>query len=141
MTSPVIMTRAHYEGARHGTGETVRRPDWSSPDRGHRSNTSVAGVAFRPGPSARRARQSIVQSRVPDRERAFDPAGRWARILRRGRLVLQSPGVALLSGVTSVLLMGLSPILADDTASDPNPAAPVVVSVPDSGSADRPGIR
>lgn len=132
MSSPVFTTQ-------HGAGPQRRniayRPNWESVNATSGSNTAFAGAAVVPSRSTVSARRRIAVFR----ERTFESQGRWRRWRRRGRMVLHSPGVVLVSGVSAMLFIGLSPLLAADTGTDGQPASVVVGSVRQPATPEVPG--
>ncbi len=117
MTSPLITTRpAVVEPGRR----VVTRPEWSTVAGIEGSNTAGHGVAAGP----RRRSGESCGTVTCRREHPFDDMGLAGRIRRRASVVLTSPGMVLLGGLTSVLLIGLSPLLTatDGTATDTVPA-------------------
>lgn len=113
MTSPVITTRRERG---RPEGRRPCRPDWSAVADGTCSNTYGNGAAVRPVPAGMAAQRRPARTG----ERTFERAGWWWRARRRAGLVLTSPGMVLVGGATSVLLLGLSPWLTDPgTASGP----------------------
>lgn len=126
MTSPVLTPRC---GPDRPGYRRVRRPDWSTVPVGGRSNTSGHGAVLRPAPAVLAERRE----RVCLRERTFENRGRWWRIRRRIGLVLTSPGVVLIVGSASVLMLGLSPLLTDPGTTGPGPSAGMVSPVEEAG--------
>lgn len=106
MSTPVITTRPDRDCTHR---EPVRRPDWSGLPAAENSNTAGAGVAFLPSVRTLESRERIA--RAP--ERAFEARGWWWRTRRRTTMVLRSPGVVMLGGLSCLLMIGLSPLLTD----------------------------
>lgn len=127
MSTPVITTRPDWD---RSCREQVRRPDWSALPAGKGSNTAGAGVAFLPPARTLESRERIA--RGP--ERAFEARGWWWRTRRRTAMVLRSPGVVMLGGLSCLLMIGLSPLLTDPGQVE-QPPVPVISGPATAGDA------
>lgn len=121
MTTPVIEMRA-TPGTRDRVA--ILRPAWNAMPYRADSNTAICGDAITPRRSTVESRERIAHGE----ERTFDSAGWGARVRRRFEMVIHSPGVVLVGGISAVLFMGLSPFLTDDVSDAGAPPAVVVES-------------